>query len=384
MTSRSSGGGPGVTTPIFESISDDEREVLKEEAFRRMIAIERKRTERSRKPFVLMLLDIGNHQNAEKNRKALDSIVPTLLSSTRETDVIGWYEERITVGQIFTGLAPDDQNSILGTILTRVSAKLRDSLPFEQFNQVSISFHFFPDDWDHDTSGRLINPVLYPDLSSRNRNKRSLLDIKRIMDIVGSSVAILISLPLFVMAAFAIKASSRGPIFFRQQRVGQFGQRFTFLKFRSMQVDNDPSIHKEYVMKLIAGLAERQASGRDGEGVYKLSSDRRITQVGKFLRRTSLDELPQLVNVLKGDMSLVGPRPAIPYEVAAYQTWHRRRVLEVKPGITGLWQVNGRSRVRFDEMVRLDLQYARSWSPWLDINILIQTPRAVLRGAGAC
>ncbi len=349
-----------------------------------MIAIERKRTERSRKPFVLMLLDIGNHQNAEKNRKALDSIVPTLLSSTRETDVIGWYEERITVGQIFTGLAPDDQNSILGTILTRVSAKLRDSLPFEQFNQVSISFHFFPDDWDHDTSGRLINPVLYPDLSSRNRNKRSLLDIKRIMDIVGSSVAILISLPLFVMAAFAIKASSRGPIFFRQQRVGQFGQRFTFLKFRSMQVDNDPSIHKEYVMKLIAGLAERQASGRDGEGVYKLSSDRRITQVGKFLRRTSLDELPQLVNVLKGDMSLVGPRPAIPYEVAAYQTWHRRRVLEVKPGITGLWQVNGRSRVRFDEMVRLDLQYARSWSPWLDINILIQTPRAVLRGAGAC
>jgi lipopolysaccharide/colanic/teichoic acid biosynthesis glycosyltransferase len=384
VTSRSSGSGPDVSTPIFDSISAVEREVLKEEAFRRMIAIERKRTERSRKPFVLMLLDIGNHQNAEKSRKALDSIVPTLLSFTRETDVIGWYDERATIGQIFTGLAADDQNSILATILTRVSTKLRDSLPFEQFNQVSISFHFFPDDWDHDTSGRLINPVLYPDLSSRDRNRRSLLDVKRIMDIMGSSLALLISLPLFVMAALAIKVSSKGPIFFRQQRIGQFGQRFTFLKFRSMQVDNDPSVHKEYVTKLIAGLAERQTSGRNGEGVYKLSSDSRITQVGKFLRRTSLDELPQLLNVLKGDMSLVGPRPAIPYEVAAYQTWHRRRVLEVKPGITGLWQVNGRSRVRFDEMVRLDLQYARSWSPWLDINILIRTPRAVLRGAGAC
>ena len=147
-----------------------------------------------------------------------------------------------------------------------------------------------------------------------------------------------------------------------------------------MHIDNDPSVHKEYVTKLIAGQAERQAPSGNGEGVYKLTNDRRVTRVGKFLRRTSLDELPQFLNVLKGDMSLVGPRPAIPYEVAAYETWHRRRVLEVKPGITGLWQVYGRGRVRFDEMVRLDLQYATSWSPWLDINILMRTPRAVLKG----
>ena len=159
--------------------------------------------------------------------------------------------------------------------------------------------------------------------------------------------------------------------------------RFTFLKFRSMHIDNDPSVHKEYVTKLIAGRAEREASSGNGEGVYKLTNDRRVTRVGKFLRRTSLDELPQLLNVLEGKMSLVGPRPAIPYEVAAYETWHRRRVLEVKPGITGSWQVSGRSRVKFDEMVRLDLQYARSWSPWIDINILMRTPRAVIRGDGA-
>jgi lipopolysaccharide/colanic/teichoic acid biosynthesis glycosyltransferase len=150
-----------------------------------------------------------------------------------------------------------------------------------------------------------------------------------------------------------------------------------------MHINNDPSVHREYVTKLIAGQAEREASNGKGEGVYKLTNDRRVTRVGKFLRRTSLDELPQLLNVLEGDMSLVGPRPAIPYEVAAYDTWHRRRVLDVKPGITGSWQVNGRSRVKFDEMVRLDLQYARSWSPWMDINILMRTPAAVFRGDGA-
>jgi lipopolysaccharide/colanic/teichoic acid biosynthesis glycosyltransferase len=348
-----------------------------------MIAVERKRTERSRKPFLLMLLDAGNHQGSGRNGKALDNIVPALLSSTRETDVIGWYKDRATVGVIFTGLLADDKNSILSTILTRVSTTLRDKLTFEQFNQVSISFHFFPDDWDHDISGRPSNPALYPDLSSRDNGRRSLLGIKRLMDIVGSALALIICTPLFLMMALAIKASSKGPIFFRQQRVGQYGRRFTFLKFRSMHINNDPSVHREYVTKLIAGQAEREVSNGKGEGVYKLTNDRRVTRVGKFLRRTSLDELPQLLNVLEGDMSLVGPRPAIPYEVAAYDTWHRRRVLEVKPGITGSWQVNGRSRVKFDEMVRLDLQYARSWSPWMDINILMRTPAAVFRGDGA-
>jgi lipopolysaccharide/colanic/teichoic acid biosynthesis glycosyltransferase len=184
-----------------------------------------------------------------------------------------------------------------------------------------------------------------------------------------------------LIIALAIKASSKGPVFFRQQRVGQYGQRFTFLKFRSMHIDNDPSVHKQYVTKLIAGQAER--SNGNGESVYKLTNDERVTRAGALLRRKSLDELPQFLNVLKGDMSLVGPRPAIPYEVAAYQTWHRRRVLEVKPGITGMCQVGGRSRVKFDEMVRLDLRYAKSWSPWLDIKILMLTPRAVLMGEGA-
>ena len=358
-----------------------ERNALGEDAFGRMIVVERKRTERSGKPFLLMLLEAGNHQGSEKNGKAVDTMVSTLLSSTRETDVVGWYKEWTTIGVIFTGLLVDDKHSILNTILTRVSTALRDKLTFEQFNQVSISFHFFPDHWDEDSSGRPSNRALYPDLSRRDDERRPLLGIKRVMDIIGSLLALIICAPLLVTIALAIKVSSKGPVFFKQKRVGHYGKVFTFLKFRSMHLNNDPSVHREYVANLIAGRAVRLPSNGDGDGVYKLTNDKRITQVGKFLRRSSLDELPQFLNVLKGDMSLVGPRPAIPYEVASYQTWHRRRILEVKPGITGLWQVNGRNRIKFDEMVRLDLQYAKGWSPWLDIKILLRTPRAVFRGA---
>jgi lipopolysaccharide/colanic/teichoic acid biosynthesis glycosyltransferase len=150
-----------------------------------------------------------------------------------------------------------------------------------------------------------------------------------------------------------------------------------------MFVNNDNKAHKEFVTRLIASEPGGTAPKEAGEGVYKLTNDKRITRVGKILRRTSLDELPQFLNVLKGEMSLVGPRPPIPYELAAYQTWHRHRLLAVKPGITGLWQVMGRSSVRFDEMVRLDLRYASTWTPWLDLKILMRTPGAVIKGSGA-
>jgi exopolysaccharide biosynthesis polyprenyl glycosylphosphotransferase len=369
---------------VERSGAESERTILGVEAFRRMISIERKRTERSQKPFLLMLLDGGNQQKSKKSSKALNSVVSALLASTRETDITGWYENGTTVGVMFTDLEFDDKSTILSTMLTRVSETLRVNVPFEQFNQINISFHFFPDDWDHDSPERPSNPALYPDLARHHNNRRLLSGIKRAIDIVGSTLALIVFSPILAIIALAIKATSRGPVFFKQQRVGQNGKQFTFLKFRSMQVDNNTSVHEEYVKKLIAGQAERRRpSNGNGEGVYKLTDDNRITRVGAFLRRTSLDEMPQFVNVLKGEMSLVGPRPAIPYEVEAYQTWHRRRVLEVKPGITGLWQVNGRNRVTFDEMVRLDLRYARAWSPWMDIKILLLTPRAVFLGEGA-
>ena len=148
-----------------------------------------------------------------------------------------------------------------------------------------------------------------------------------------------------------------------------------------MYSNNDPRIHQEYVSNLIQGKADREKSGQSC--VYKLTNDPRITPLGRFLRKTSLDELPQLFNVLTGKMSLVGPRPPVPYEFEQYNIWHRRRVVEVKPGITGLWQVMGRSKTTFDDMVRLDLKYAKLWSISLDLKILLRTPIAVLSGEGA-
>ena len=188
--------------------------------------------------------------------------------------------------------------------------------------------------------------------------------------------------PVFAAISLAIKLSSKGPVFFKQERLGEYGKPFTVFKFRSMRTDCDARIHQQYVSQFIAGKVDG-ATPEGQKPVFKIQKDPRITRVGQFVRKTSLDELPQFWNVLRGDMSLVGPRPPIAYEFRAYDVWHRRRVLEIKPGITGLWQVKGRSRTRFDEMVRLDLQYARDWSIWLDLRILLQTPAAVILGEGA-
>jgi lipopolysaccharide/colanic/teichoic acid biosynthesis glycosyltransferase len=144
-----------------------------------------------------------------------------------------------------------------------------------------------------------------------------------------------------------------------------------------MKVNNDPAIHKAYVQNLIQKKVDQS------NGTFKIKNDPRITKVGRFIRKTSLDELPQFINVLKGEMSLVGPRPPIPYEFEHYYLWHRRRILEAKPGITGEWQVQGRSRTTFDDMVRMDLHYIRHQSVWLDLKILIKTPFAVVSGDGA-
>jgi len=362
-----------------------DREALGEDAFKRVISVERKRTERTTKPFLLMLLATGEHQSEAKISEVLARITSALLDATRETDIVGWHKENVCVGIVFTDLGVWDPKVTLAAMLARVTGILRDHLTIEQFNGITISFHFYPDQWDDSGPQRPSNPILYPDLSAKQDSNKVFPIIKRTMDIVGGLSLLIITLPLLFIVAAAIQASSKGPILYRQQRIGQYGKPFTFLKFRSMYPNSDATVHKQYVTELIAGRAERLPGNRvrDVGSYYKLTNDDRITPLGALLRRTSLDELPQLFNVLKGDMSLVGPRPAIPYEVAAYQTWHRRRVLEVKPGITGLWQVEGRGRVEFDEMVRLDLRYAKEWSLWLDLKILLRTPRAVVIGSGA-
>ena len=359
------------------------RNIFAEEEFHRVIFRERRRTERSHNPFLLMLLDMGDEPIGQNGESSMSKILAVLSSATRETDAVGWYRKGLIVGVMFTEIDAEEKAHILNTMLSRVSFALQDRLSFEQFNQLSISFHWFPEEWGHGVPKRPSNPVLYPDLADRGNGRNVSMKIKRFMDVVGSAMALVILWPLFCLIGLAIKVTSKGPIIFRQERMGQRGKAFMCLKFRTMLANNDLAIHKEFMKRVIQG----EYDGNDGNGgapVYtKMPNDPRITPVGHFLRRTSLDELPQFINVLLGEMSLVGPRPPLAYEFQQYQIWHRRRVLEVKPGITGLWQVNGRNRVRFDDQVRLDLRYVRTWSPWLDVLILLKTPRAVFLGNDA-
>lgn len=355
---------------------------LHEAAFHETLARERKRSERSKRPLLLMLFEARDPDGASGGVHVLSQCLEALGPRIRETDVIGWHQENKAIGVIFTELRDEDKSTVLSGILEKFNETLSEGALANSLCQISISFHFFPDDWcEGSPSGGSNDTALYPDIQASVKGKKFMLGVKRFMDISLTSIMLLVSSPLFLIIAIAIKATSKGPIFFRQQRVGQYGRHFTFLKFRSMKVNNDCSEHRQYVSKLIAGTADRITTDGNSDGVYKLANDDRTTPLGRLLRRSSLDELPQLVNVLRGDMSLVGPRPPIPYELAVYQTWHRGRLLQVKPGITGLWQISGRNRVTFDNMVRYDLQYASNWSPWLDIKILFRTPAAVLKGA---
>jgi exopolysaccharide biosynthesis polyprenyl glycosylphosphotransferase len=204
---------------------------------------------------------------------------------------------------------------------------------------------------------------------------------KRAFDLVLATVVLALISPVLGLIALAIRVETAGPVLYRQRRIGENGRPFTMLKFRSMVANADASLHQAHVTRLIQDNLSLEQIQADG-GSLKLARDTRVTRVGALIRKTSLDELPQLFNVLRGEMSLVGPRPPIAYEVELYQDWHMRR-LAAPPGMTGLWQVRGRNRVSFDEMVRMDLDYIEHQSFWLDLQLLLQTPLAVVGGAGA-
>lgn len=202
--------------------------------------------------------------------------------------------------------------------------------------------------------------------------------LKRILDVVISLILIALFAPLLVLIVIAIRISSPGPVVYRQMRIGKDGKPFLMLKFRSMQVVNNPDLHRAYVQTLIKQNTQPREMGKRS---LKLLGDERMTGVGKYLRKFGLDELPQLFNVLKGEMSVVGPRPSLPYEYEVYRDWHRHR-LEVLPGITGLWQVNSHNMVAFDDMVRIDLSYIQHMNLWLDIKIMLLTPIEMILGRG--
>jgi lipopolysaccharide/colanic/teichoic acid biosynthesis glycosyltransferase len=258
---------------------------------------------------------------------------------------------------------------------------LEHTLGAEIARGVEVTCAQFPDSGAPNGIGTLPVPDVrfYPTPNASSPEKRISLFFKRAEDIVGSFFLIILFSPLFVIISVLIKLTSKGPVFFTQTRIGRGGRPFKFIKFRSMSTGNDCSIHREYIKKLIQG--EQGGGSAKSSEVYKIKNDPRVTSIGKILRKTSLDEIPQFFNVLRGDMSLVGPRPPIPYEMESYHIWHLRRVLEIKPGITGFWQVAGRSTTTFDTMVRMDLQYITRWSLWWDIELILRTPLAVFKGA---
>ncbi len=354
--------------------------VFGEDVFHAMLALERRRAERSGQPFVLMLLDA--HQRNGSSKKILHQAVGVITGSARETDLIGWYKRGAVIGVIFTQVAAGAP-PVTEILRTKVATALVNCLGQETAKAIAISVHIFPEDWNKSDSNWVADSKLYSDLGRHVPRKKASLFIKRLMDIVGSAILLILLAPILAVIALAIRLTSEGPILFEQERLGQFAARFKCLKFRTMFTNCDAKIHQVYIQQFIAGIVADQQGRSPEETVYKITNDPRITMVGRFLRKTSLDELPQFWNVLCGQMSLVGPRPPVPYEFEIYDTWHRRRVLEVKPGITGLWQVSGRSRTQFDDMVRLDLRYSQSWSLWLDIKILFATPGAVFSGTGA-
>ena len=233
-----------------DSARNHEFVVLDEVSFRQMIALERKRTERSGQPVLLMLLDISRLLRSNGSGMP-EKLLSVFSSCMRNTDVMGWYQDQKVVGVMFTEISVDDQKTIPAVMLNRVNQILKDNLPVGKLNQVRISMHLFPEDWYHQTSPG--DPVLYPDIAHREHTRRTALAIKRTMDIVCSSLALLLLAPVFFLVALCVKLGSKGPILYQQERVGQFGRPFTFLKFRSMYQNNDARIHREFMKRVIKG-----------------------------------------------------------------------------------------------------------------------------------
>lgn len=344
--------------------------ILPKGEFLEQMRFEKRRVDRSQAPLSMALFVLG--EELLRDAKKLRGFLVNLKRGTRETDVKGWITHQ-TLGLLLPDTdGPGAQRCVELLVnggsrqtCTVVTGTYPDQLFQEVLEQTGDQSKIFS-----------------LDLEEGNGVRGGPLALKRLLDLLGAVIGLVLFSPLMLITALAVKFTSPGPIIFKQTRLGRRGNHFSFYKFRSMAAGNDDRVHREYVLKLINGENDQVNQGEQDCPLYKLKNDCRITKVGRIIRKLSIDELPQLFNVLKGEMSLVGPRPPIPYEVEKYKSWHLRRILEVKPGITGLWQVEGRSKTSFDDMVRLDIRYVQNCSFWLDLKILLKTVREVLLPKG--
>jgi exopolysaccharide biosynthesis polyprenyl glycosylphosphotransferase len=346
-------------------------EIFEDSFFIEQLRLEKLRVQRSKSTLSIILLNID--EKAEGESFNMVEILNDVRTKTRATDFSGFINHK-TIGV----LLPDTDE--------KGAKEICEKLVRENNNPtLSSTISTYPDHiFESLAKNGCIRSDTFPfELENAAEASEFKLLLKRAVDIAGSIVGILIFMPVMLITALAIKATSAGPVIFSQARLGKQGIPFTFYKFRSMHVNMDDQIHRKYIQDFINGDQAKANQGDAEEPFFKIKSDPRITPVGKFIRKTSIDELPQFFNVLKGDMSLVGPRPPLPYEAEKYQAWHLRRILEMKPGITGLWQVEGRSKTDWDDTVRLDIRYIQNWSLLFDLKILLKTVKVVLRDRGA-
>lgn len=372
----------GIIMRDDSDVSEPYLMLLEEQFFKQAIMRERKRADRSGLSMVMVLIELPQC-SIERKANGDAAVMNALSVLASDAGILGWFRAPYVIGLIMPEIDPAD----VGGACDRITSTVKSAVPPQSNDRlarwISIKLLVYPEATVSSSEQvPSLDLALYPDLSADHLGTSQAQLFKRGMDILFSSMMLLLLLPVFTFIAVLVKLSSPGPVFFKQVRVGHLMKLFTMYKFRSMHATADHRVHHDYVSWFIT--TSSQAQSEQNLDIFKLTNDTRITAIGRLLRRTSLDELPQIWNVLIGDMSLVGPRPPLLYELQQYKPWHRGRVLEAKPGMTGLWQVVGRSRTTFDEMVRLDLRYARTQSLWIDIKILLATPKAVISGKGAC
>lgn len=313
--------------------------------------------------FSVLVFDVPSHNGQDNLSKALAQV---LAGRVRSTDVVGWFEQG-RIGALLFNTPADGA----WTFARHVGSELPAS------ESLVRHVYTYPED-DLFTGSRVPQDHLDPDLTAGSTNHESARSSflarpipfsKRFCDIVLGVIGLILAFPLFLLFSLLIKAISPGPAFFRQERIGYLGKPFNFWKFRTMKAGADCSNHQSYVCSLIKN--EISMEKLDDEDT------RIIPFLGNFLRKSCLDELPQLLNVLVGDMSLVGPRPCLPYEYQEYLLWHKRR-FDTLPGMTGLWQVSGKNETTFKEMMRLDITYEQQRSFWLDMKIILKTAPAII------